>query len=52
MPHIHEKIDFTVEPNKRESWEWYDLENIPEPLFFSAKLMIEAFKTGKFYNDK
>lgn len=41
-----------MEPDKRESWEWYDLDNIPEPLFFPAKLMIDAYKTGKFYNDK
>ncbi len=41
-----------MEPNKRESWGWYDLDNLPAPLFYPAELMINAYKTGKFYNDK
>lgn len=41
-----------MEPDKRESWEWFDLDNLPEPMFYPATLMIEAYKEGKFYNDQ
>lgn len=41
-----------MEPDKRESWAWYELDRLPEPLFFPAELMIEAYKEGKFYYDK
>ena len=40
------------EPNKRESWEWYDLNNLPEPMFYPATVMIHAYKTGDNYHDK
>jgi len=40
-----------LEPGKRESWEWYDLDNIPEPLFYVCRLYLEAHKTGKNYFD-
>ena len=40
------------EPDKRESWNWYDIDNLPEPIFYPATLMIEAYKNGKIYNDK
>jgi 8-oxo-dGTP diphosphatase len=40
------------EPNKRESWDWYDVENLPQPIFYPATLMIEAYKNGRIYNDK
>ncbi len=41
-----------LEPEKRQSWEWYDLDNLPEPIFQPAKLMIDAYLNGKFYNDQ
>lgn len=41
-----------MEPNKRESWDWYDIDHLPEPIFYPATLMIEAYKNGKIYNDK
>ncbi|MBU0625225.1 NUDIX domain-containing protein [Patescibacteria group bacterium] len=40
------------EPDKRESWDWYDLDNLPEPLFGAAKLYIEALKTGRTFFDE
>jgi 8-oxo-dGTP diphosphatase len=41
-----------MEPDKRESWDWYDLDSLPEPLFYPAQLMFDAYKQGKFYNDE
>ena len=40
------------EPDKREGWDWYDINNLPEPLFGIMPLYIEAFKTNKQYYDK
>jgi 8-oxo-dGTP diphosphatase len=34
-----------LEPDKRESWDWYPLDNIPEPLFFICRHYFEAYKT-------
>ncbi|OGI64368.1 hypothetical protein A2914_01890 [Candidatus Nomurabacteria bacterium RIFCSPLOWO2_01_FULL_41_21] len=41
-----------LEPKKCESWDWYDLDNLPEPLFLQTKLGIENYKSGNHYNDK
>ena len=40
-----------LEPNKCESWGWYDLDNLPAPLFELVKNYIEAYHTGKNYYD-
>jgi 8-oxo-dGTP diphosphatase len=40
-----------MEPNKVESWAWYDIDNLPEPLFSTLPSYIEAYKTGKNYFD-
>ena len=40
-----------LEPDKREAWEWYDLDNLPEPLFASTAKYIEAYKTGRNFWD-
>ncbi|OGZ69774.1 MAG: hypothetical protein A3D35_03215 [Candidatus Staskawiczbacteria bacterium RIFCSPHIGHO2_02_FULL_34_9] len=39
-----------IEPEKREGWEWFDLDNLPE-LFGSLPKYIEAYKTGRNYFD-
>ena len=41
-----------LEPNKCENWEWYDTDNLPEPIFLPAKYIIESYKTGQNYFDK
>jgi len=41
-----------LEPDKRESWDWYDLDNLPEPIFIPAKIMIDSYKTKRNYYDK
>jgi 8-oxo-dGTP diphosphatase len=33
-------------------WDWYDLDNLPSPLFKFCDLSIDSYKTGKFYYDK
>lgn len=38
-----------LEPEVREEWQWFDLENLPQPLFEPMERHFEAFRTGKFY---
>lgn len=40
-----------LEPDKREEWEWFDLDNLPEPLFGMIPNYIESLKTGRQYFD-
>jgi len=40
-----------LEPDKSESWEWYELDNLPQPLFEMCKMAIDSFKTGARYYD-
>lgn len=40
-----------LEPDKCESWDWYDLDKLPKPLFGTMPLSIEAYKTGRNYFD-
>jgi len=40
-----------LEPDRVESWDWYDLDNLPQPLFGTIVTNIEAFKTGKNFFD-
>lgn len=40
-----------LEPDKCENWEWYDIDNLPEPIFIPVKYIIESYKTGQNYFD-
>jgi len=40
-----------LEPNKCEGWDWYDLKNLPAPLFKTTDTYLEALETGKNYYD-
>ena len=40
-----------METDKCESWDWYDPENLPAPLFAALPYYFEAVKTGKNYFD-
>ncbi len=40
-----------MEPDKCEGWGWYDIDNLPQPLFDTLPTYIEAIKTGKNYFD-
>jgi len=40
------------EPEKSESWNWYFLEALPEPLFEMCKLSFDSYKNNVNYYDK
>ncbi|MES3005179.1 MAG: NUDIX domain-containing protein [Patescibacteria group bacterium] len=40
-----------MEPNKCEGWGWYDLDNLPSPLFSGLEHYFEAYKGGKNFFD-
>lgn len=40
-----------MEPDKRVDWDWYDLDNLPSPMFFSSARYVEAYKTGRTFWD-
>jgi ADP-ribose pyrophosphatase YjhB (NUDIX family) len=40
-----------LEPDKKDSVEWYDLDHVPEPMFGVMKNYFEALKTDKKYFD-
>lgn len=40
-----------IEKDKIESWSWYDLNNLPKPLFAPLPTYFEAIKTGKNFWD-
>jgi 8-oxo-dGTP diphosphatase len=41
-----------MEPEKCEGWDWYDLDDLPSPLFYPIPSYVEAIKTGKIFFDK
>ncbi len=36
-----------MEPHKLESWGWYDLNDLPSPLFANLNTYIKSYKTGQ-----
>ena len=42
----------TMEPEKCEGWDWYDLDHLPQPLFYTVPSYVEAFRTGRNYWDE
>ncbi len=40
-----------LEPEKLESWGWYDMNKLPEPMFAACTHAIEAYKTKENYRD-
>jgi 8-oxo-dGTP diphosphatase len=41
-----------LEPEKCESWGWYDIDNLPQPLFKGLNKYIESYKTNKVFWDE
>jgi len=41
-----------LEPHKCAGWDWYGLQNLPEPLFSMTKLGIENLNSKIMYYDK
>ncbi|MDM8526841.1 NUDIX domain-containing protein [Anaerolineales bacterium HSG24] len=39
-----------MEPDKIVSWRWYELDDLPSPLFKAAELALQSYRTGQFYN--
>lgn len=38
-----------TEPDKFESWDWYNINNLPQPLFIPSAKFIENFSKNIFY---
>jgi len=38
-----------LEPDKVESWDWYDLNHLPSPLFATMFSAIDSLKTGNIF---
>ncbi len=37
-------------PDEMDSWTWYDLDQVPSPMFEPARLALEAYRTGALTN--
>jgi hypothetical protein len=40
-----------LEPGMSESWIWYDIDSLPDPIFEPCKLALRSYKTGENYFD-
>ncbi len=40
-----------LEPEKCESWDWYSMDDLPQPLFEMCRQGIACYKTGENYID-
>lgn len=40
-----------LEPDRIESWAWYDMDKLPQPLFFTIPSYLEAYRTGRNFFD-
>ena len=38
-----------MEPEEITEWKWFGLDNLPSPMYFPSKEVIENYKSGKFY---
>jgi len=38
------------EPDVIQSWEWYDIENLPAPLFKPVEIVLDSYRKQRFYN--
>lgn len=38
-----------MEPDEITQWGWFDLDNLPSPLFFPSKKILDNYKEGVFY---
>jgi 8-oxo-dGTP diphosphatase len=47
-----EGVPETFPDERIGDWNWYDLDNLPAPLFKFAQLSVDAYKSGTNYYDK
>ncbi len=40
-----------LEPDKFDNWDWYDMNNLPEPLYVPTKMMIDAYNNKTNFLD-
>lgn len=40
-----------LEPNKCEGWDWYDMDNLPSPLFKGPEHSVRLYRMGLNYMD-
>ncbi|MCL5010722.1 MAG: NUDIX domain-containing protein [Patescibacteria group bacterium] len=38
-----------LEPDRMVGWQWYDLDNLPQPIFLGTKIIIDSFKSNEHY---
>ena len=38
-----------MEPDEITEWKWFDLDNLPSPIFFLSAKVLENYKKDKFY---
>jgi 8-oxo-dGTP diphosphatase len=38
-----------MEPDEITEWQWFDLNNLPQPLYFPSREVIENYLKGEFY---
>lgn len=39
------------EPTKSRNWQWYDPQDLPEPMFPPSKGVVDAWLSGTFFNE-
>jgi ADP-ribose pyrophosphatase YjhB (NUDIX family) len=40
-----------MEPDEITKWEWFEIDNLPNNIFFPSKKTIERYKDGLFYKE-
>lgn len=40
-----------MEPDTITKWDWFDIDNLPTPLFNLSQRVIDNYKSGKIYNN-
>jgi hypothetical protein len=38
-----------LEPNKAEMWQWFSLDNLPQPMFYMCQQAFTSYHTGQKY---
>ena len=41
-----------MEPDEITEWQWFDLKNLPAPIYFPSKEVLENYAEGKFYIER